>query len=128
MNKEIYDKLHAFKMEHFNSLYTENEEFREYALQLYEYCCRMKAGQRTVRHICMECRMKAGTCINLTRYSGQKLDWTLLTIAAFYNSGANHIEYYITDDYTRFARKVYDPVQLQKEIDFYLKMKYSNIT
>lgn len=112
MNKEIYDKLHAFKMEHFNSLYTENEEFREYALKVYEYCCRMKAG----------------TCINLTRYSGQKLDWTLLTIAAFYNSGANHIEYYITDDYTRFARKVYDPVQLQKEIDFYLKMKYSNIT
>ena len=112
MNKEIYDKLHAFKMEHFNSLYTENEEFREYALKVYEYCCRMKAG----------------TCINLTRYSGQKLDWTLLTIAAFYNSGANHIEYYITDDYTRFARKVYDPVQLQKEIDFYLKMKYANIT
>jgi len=67
--------------------------------------------------------MKAGTCINLTRYSGQKLDWTLLTIAAFYCSGANHIEYYITDDYTHFARKVYDPVQLQKDIDAYLNFR-----
>lgn len=67
--------------------------------------------------------MKAGTCINLIRYSGQKLDWTLLTIAAFYCSGANHIEYYITDDYTRFARKVYDPVQLQKDIDAYLNFR-----
>lgn len=111
VNKEIYDKLHAFRMEHFNTLYVENEEFKEYALKVYEYCCRMKAG----------------TCINLTRYSGQKLDWTLLTIGAFYNSGANFLEYYITDDYTRFARKVYDPVQLQKDIDSYLKMKSSNI-
>lgn len=110
MNKEIYDKLHAFEMEHFNTLYVENPEFKEYALKVYEYCCGMKPG----------------TCINLTRFSGQKLDWTLLTIAAFYNSGANHIEYYITDDYTRFVRKVYDPVQLQKDIDYYLKLKYPN--
>lgn len=107
MNEEIRAKLHAFRMEDFNTLYRENEEFKEYAIKVYEYCCRMKAG----------------TCINLTRYSGQKLDWTLLTIAAFYCSGANHIEYYITDDYTRFARKVYDPVQLQKDIDAYLNFR-----
>jgi hypothetical protein len=107
MNEEIRAKLHAFRMEDFNNLYRENEEFKEYAIKVYEYCCRMKAG----------------TCINLTRYSGQKLDWTLLTIAAFYCSGANHIEYYITDDYTRFARKVYDPVQLQKDIDAYLNFR-----
>lgn len=107
MNEEMRAKLHAFRMEDFNILYRENEEFKEYALKVYEYCCRMKAG----------------TCINLTRYSGQKLDWTLLTIAAFYCSGANHIEYYITDDYTRFARKVYDPVQLQKDIDAYLNFR-----
>ena len=107
MNEEIRAKLHAFRMEDFNNLYRENEEFKEYAIKVYEYCCRMKAG----------------TCINLTRYSGQKLDWTLLTIASFYCSGANHIEYYITDDYTRFARKVYDPVQLQKDIDAYLNFR-----
>ena len=107
MNEEIISKLHAFRMEDFNNLYRENEEYKEYALKVYEYCCRMKAG----------------TCINLTRYSGHKLDWTLLTIAAFYCSGANHIEYYITDDYTRFARKVYDPVQLQKDIDAYLNFR-----
>lgn len=107
MNEEIRAKLHAFRMEDFNNLYRENEEFKEYAIKVYEYCCRMKAG----------------TCINLIRYSGQKLDWTLLTIAAFYCSGANHIEYYITDDYTRFARKVYDPVQLQKDIDAYLNFR-----
>lgn len=108
MNQVIYDKLHAFKMENFNSLYTENAEFRNFALKVYEYCCRMKAG----------------TCINLTKFSGQKLEWTLLTIAAFYNSGTNFLEYYVTDDYTRFARKKYDPVQLQKDIEFYLKLKY----
>ena len=107
MNEEIRTKLQAFRMEDFNNLYRENEEFKEYAIKVYEYCCRMKAG----------------TCINLTRYSGQKLDCTLLTIAAFYCSGANHIEYYITDDYTRFARKVYDPVQLQKDIDAYLNFR-----
>ena len=107
MNEEIRTRLHAFEMEQFNSLYRENEEFREYAMKVYEFCCRMKPG----------------TCINLTRYTGQKLEWTLLTIAAFYCSGANHIEYYVSNDYTRFVRKVYDPVQLQKDIDFYLKMK-----
>ena len=110
MNKEIYDILHAFEMKHFNDLNVENAEFREYTTKVYEFCCCMKAG----------------TYINLTRFSGQKLYWTLLTIAAFYNSGANHIEYYITDDYTRFARKIYDPVQLQKDINFYLKIKYSS--
>ena len=77
INEEIRSKLHDFRMEDFNNLYRENEEFKEYAIKVYEYCCRMKAG----------------TCINLTRYSGQKLDWTLLAIAAFYCSGANHNEY-----------------------------------
>ena len=112
MNEEIRARLHAFEMEQFNSLYRENEEFKEYAIKVYEYCCRMKAG----------------TCINLTRYSGQKLDWILLTIAAFYCSGANSIEYYITDDYTRFVRKVYDPVQLQKDINFFREMKAKQYT
>lgn len=110
MNQEIHDILHAFEMKHFNDLYVENAEVREYATKVYEFCCCMKAG----------------TYINLTRSSGQKLYWTLLTIAAFYCSGANHIEYYFSDDYTRFHRKVYDPEQLRKDIDFYLKMRDSS--
>lgn len=89
MNKEIYDRLHSFEIEQFNSLYRENEAFRIYAKKVYGYCCEMKPG----------------TCINLTRYSGQKLEWTLLTIATFYCAKANYTEFYMTDDYTRFARK-----------------------
>ena len=37
MNEEIRTRLHAFEMEQFNSLYRENEEFREYAMKVYEH-------------------------------------------------------------------------------------------
>ena len=107
MNQEIHDILHSFQMKHFNDLYTENAEFREYATKVYEYCCVMTPG----------------TCVNLTRYSGQKLYWTVITMAAFYLSG-NHLEYTFSDDYTRFIRKKCDPEQLERERLLYLKWKH----
>ena len=107
MNEEIRARLHAFEMKQFNTLFLENAEFKEYAMKVYEFCCCMTPG----------------TCINLARYTGQKLEWTLLTIAAFYCSGYNHLEYYISDDYNRFVRKVISPQQLQKDIDFLREMK-----
>ena len=106
MNEEIRDILHSFEMKHFNDLYLENAEFHDYANKVYEYCCTMKPG----------------TFVNLTRFTGQKLYWTTITMATFYLSG-NHLECTFSNDYSCFHRKVCDPEQLERDRERYRKWR-----
>lgn len=73
----------------FNRLYREDAAFREYATKVYDY---------------LEQKMQPGTKINLQAYHGQKLEWTLLTYAAFIEENLHWLEFYISDDYNYICR------------------------
>lgn len=84
--------LHSHSTKDFNELYRKDEEFREYAKDVYKYLDHMSAGDRIY-----------------LKYTGEELEWVLLTIIAFYQEPYHSLDFYMSDDYTYFYRDYISP-------------------
>lgn len=82
-----FDPLLARPSE-FNRRWQADPEFRAFAAQVYDYLDRMRPGR----------------LLRLDRYSGRKLEWIVLTAAAYLSEGLNYITHAFTDDYRAISR------------------------
>ena len=106
-NEKVRSLVHSYTIGQFNELYLSDEAFRKYARKVYTYFDNMRPG----------------TCLRLTSYQGQKLEWLLLTYVAFYFESLHWLEFYISDDYTAVCRRNTTPEEREKDIRAYLKWK-----
>lgn len=106
-NETIRTLVQSYTVAQFNEKYLADEAFRKYAKKVYSYFDNMRPG----------------TCLRLTSYKGQKLEWLLLTYVAFYFESAHWLEFYISDDYTAIIRRNMTSEERDREILSWLKWK-----
>jgi len=73
----------------FNRRWLADPRFRAFASQVYAYLDRMKPGR----------------VLRLDRYTGEKLDWIVLTAVAYVCEGINSMTHYFADDYMSVHRQ-----------------------
>lgn len=81
----------------FNRRWRSDGRFRAFAAQVYDYLDRMRPG-RTLR---------------LDGYSGEKLDWIVLTAAAYLSEGLNSMTHCFADDYRSIRREAVGEQELE---------------
>ena len=106
-NETVRTLVQSYTVAQFNEKYLADKEFRKFAKKVYSYFDNMRSG----------------TCLRLSSYQGQKLEWLLLTYVAFYFESLHWLEFYISDDYTAVCRRNTTPEERDKDIRAYLKWK-----
>ena len=106
-NETIKQLVESYTVGQFNELYLSDEAFRKFARQVYTYFDNMRSG----------------TCLRLSSYQGQKLEWLLLTYVAFYFEGAHWLEFFISDDYNTIVRRNIAPEDFDREVEQWLNWK-----
>lgn len=81
----------------FNRRWQADERFRAFASQVYGYLDRMRPGR----------------VLRLDRYSGEKLDWIVLTAVAYICEGQNSMSHYFDDDYRSIRRQAVSEQELE---------------
>ena len=87
-----------FLVSTFNKLWDENNEFRDFARQVYHYLDHMKVDKY----------------LRLDRYEGKKLEWIVVTAAAFIAEGIHAADYYFSDDYCSIHHVSVEPEILEE--------------
>ena len=77
-------KDELFLVSEFNKRWSADAGFRDFARQVYSYLDHMKPNK----------------ILRLDRYTGKKLEWIVLTAAAFIAEGVHSMDYFFTDDFT----------------------------
>lgn len=72
----------------FNRLWSEDEEFRAFARQVYHYLDSMRPGR----------------VVTFRRYTGKKLEWCIRTAGAFLSESIHRWDWWIGDDYLSVHR------------------------
>lgn len=81
----------------FNRRWQADERFRAFAAQVYGYLDRMRPGR----------------VLRLDRYSGEKLDWIVLTAVAYLCEGLNSMTHCFADDYRSIRREAVSEEELE---------------
>lgn len=80
-------------MSEFMQQWDENEDFRRFSRQVYDYLINMKPGSVLV----------------LDSYKGEQLKWIIQTACVFIMEGYNSIEYEFNETYTEIIHREIEP-------------------